>query len=155
MPHKTPESVLVLIHTPAFQVLLLERTNHPGFWQSVTGSLEKGESSAEAACRELEEETGFRAPPTALHDWRLINRFEILPLWRNRYAPGVTHNLEHVFSFCIPTPNLARLSEAEHRAQCWLDWREAANLCFSWSNQDAILMLPQRHQLLHSNRPRS
>lgn len=144
--YKQPESVLVVIHTPALDVLLIERAAHPGFWQSVTGSLEPGESPLATAGRELLEETGIHAPLAALQDWRLSNRFEILARWRERYAPGVTHNTEHVFSLCVTAPRPVRLSPDEHRDQCWLPWQEAAARCFSWSNRDAILMLPHRLQ---------
>jgi len=142
--YKRPESVLVVIYTPDLQVLLIERARHPGYWQSVTGSLEEGETPRQAAQRELEEETGLIASATTLSEWNVSNHFEILPLWRERYAPGVTHNLEHVFSICIPEPVPVRLASEEHRDQCWLPWEEAAKRCFSWSNHDAILMLPHR-----------
>lgn len=142
--YKTPVSVLVVIHTPNQRVLLIERAAHPGYWQSVTGSQEDGESLVETACREVGEETGILATPDTIRDWRLSNRFEIFEEWRNRYAPGVTHNLEHVFSLCVPEPVEVRLAPAEHRDQCWLPWQEAARKCFSWTNQDAILMLPRR-----------
>lgn len=141
---KQPESVLVVIHTPALDVLLIERAAHPGYWQSVTGSREGTESLLDTAQRELAEETGIQLDASAFQDWRLCNRFEILEQWRQRYAPGVTHNLEHVFSVCLPAPRLVQLAPQEHRAQCWLPWAEAAERCFSWSNQDAILMLPKR-----------
>lgn len=144
MSHKKPVSVLVLVHTPALEILLIERTRHPGYWQSVTGSQEGDEALIHTACRELAEETGLIATPAQLQDWHLINRFEILAQWRDRYAPGVTHNLEHVFSLCIPAPIEVRLAPNEHRAQRWLPWREAAAACFSWTNQDAIRMLPLR-----------
>lgn len=143
-PFKQPESVLVVIHTPDLQVLLIERALHPGFWQSVTGSLEPGETPARTAVRELFEETGIRAAPGMLQDWRITNRFEILERWRDRYAPGVTHNLEHVFSLCVPQALPATLAPEEHRDQCWLPYQAAAEKCFSWSNRDAILMLPAR-----------
>lgn len=142
---KQPESVLVLVHTRDFQILLIERAAHPGFWQSVTGSLESGETPLETARRELHEETGLTATHNQLQDWHLSNRFEILERWRDRYAPGVTHNKEHVFSFCVPEACPVRLAPEEHRDQCWLPWREAAEKCFSWTNKDAILMLPLRH----------
>lgn len=142
--YKTPVSVLVVIHTPNQRVLLIERAAHPGYWQSVTGSQEGNESLLETACREVFEETGITAAPDAIRDWHISNRFEIFEEWRDRYAPGVTHNLEHVFSLCIPEPIEVRLAPDEHRDQCWLPWQEAARKCFSWTNQDAILMLPRR-----------
>lgn len=142
--YKTPVSVLVVIHTPNQRVLLIERAAHPGYWQSVTGSQEGNESLLETARREVFEETGITAAPDAIRDWHISNRFEIFEEWRDRYAPGVTHNLEHVFSLCIPEPIEVRLAPDEHRDQCWLPWQEAARKCFSWTNQDAILMLPRR-----------
>jgi dATP pyrophosphohydrolase len=140
---KTPVSVLVVIHTPALEVLLLERSAHQGFWQSVTGSLEAGESPVEAAVREVAEETGIACNAADLRDWRLSNRFEIFPLWRARYAEGVTHNTEHVFSLCVAEQAI-KLAPEEHLGWRWLPWREAATACFSWTNRDAILMLGTR-----------
>lgn len=142
MSHKLPVSVLVVIHTPDLQVLLLERVKHPGFWQSVTGSLEPGELPAAAAVREVGEETGIAATPDRLRDWKLTNRYEIFAEWRHRYASGVTHNTEHVFSLEIPPDTPIRISPSEHRDFRWLPASEAAAACFSWSNRDAILMLP-------------
>lgn len=144
MTPKVPVSVLVVIHNPALDVLLLERASHPGFWQSVTGSQERGESLVATAAREVAEETGIVAPETAFRDWHLSNRFEIFAEWRHRYAPGVTHNTEHVFSLCVAAGTAVTIAPAEHLAQRWLPWREAAAACFSWSNRDAILMLGQR-----------
>jgi dihydroneopterin triphosphate diphosphatase len=137
---KTPVSVLVVIHTPALGVLLLERASHPGFWQSVTGSLEVGERPLQAAAREVAEETGIACSTADLRDWRLSNRFEIFPQWRARYAEGVTHNAEHVYSLCVPEQPIT-VAPDEHRAWRWLPWRDAAAACFSWTNRDAILML--------------
>ena len=144
MSFKRPVSVLVVIHTPALEVLLLERARHPGFWQSVTGSQEEGESLLETAVREVAEETGIVATPSDLVDWQQTNRYEIFAEWRDRYAPGVTHNLEHVFSLCVPTARDVTIAPGEHLAARWLPWRDAAAACFSWSNRDAILALPQR-----------
>lgn len=143
---KRPVSVLVLIHTPARQVLLLERMSRSGFWQSVTGSQEESESLTETALREVSEETGIDANLTQLVDWRLSNRYEIFPEWRHRYGPSVTENVEHVFSLCIPELTPVTLSPSEHSASRWLPWQEAATVCFSWSNRDAILMLGLAHQ---------
>lgn len=144
---KNPISALILIHTPALDVLLLERASHPGFWQSVTGSLEDGETARAAACRETAEETGITVPATQLHDWHLSNRYEIFHEWRHRYAPGTTHNLEHVFSLCVPTGTKVTVAAREHLGYCWCPWQEAAQRVFSWSNRDALLMLPQVFQV--------
>jgi len=141
---KKPVSVLVLIHTADLQVLLLERTGHPGFWQSVTGSQEDGESLIETAAREVEEETGIRVPTETIRDWQMSNNFEIFAEWRHRYAPGVSHNTEHVFSLAVAAAQQIELAPDEHLAYRWLPWRAAAEACFSWSNRDAILQLEQR-----------
>jgi dATP pyrophosphohydrolase len=142
---KLPVSVLVVIHTPALDVLLLERAARPGFWQSVTGSLDTlTEPARDAARREVREETGVEAGAERLADWRVTNAFEIYAHWRGRFPPGTTHNTEHVFGLELPARTDVRLAPREHRAQRWLPWREAAAACFSWSNRDAIRMLPSR-----------
>ena len=141
---KIPESVLVVVHTPGLEVLVLERAGHAGFWQSVTGSRDTpDEPFAETAQRELFEETGLGAAPVQWRDWGLSNVYEIYPTWRHRYATGVTHNTEHVFSVRVPVCCDIVLSPHEHTAFCWLPYREAADLCFSPSNAEAILLLPQ------------
>ncbi len=122
-------------------MLLLERAAHPGYWQSVTGSQEGGETLAATALREVAEETGMVCPPEDLRDWHLSNRFEIFALWRDRYPAGITHNTEHVFSLCVPAGTVVMPAPDEHRACRWLPWRAAAAACFSWTNRDAILML--------------
>lgn len=141
---KRPVSVLVVIHTPALDVLLLERASHPGFWQSVTGSQEGEETLIETARREVEEETGIKASTQLFHDWQHTNSFEIFAEWRHRYAPGVVHNTEHVFSLQVPAEIPIRLAADEHVNYQWLTWQAAAEKCFSWSNRDAILMLPEK-----------
>ncbi len=143
---KVPESVLVVIHTPDLQVLLIERADPPGFWQSVTGSKDTPDEPWEAtAVREVAEETGIdaRGPGCVLRDWGLENVYEIYPRWRQRYGPGVTHNRERVFGLCVPAGTAVRLAPREHSAWRWLPWQAAAEACFSPSNAEAILHLPR------------
>jgi dATP pyrophosphohydrolase len=145
LPFKIPVSTLVLVHTPDLRVLLLERADYPGFWQSVTGSQEPGETLAETAVRELREETGIDAGVFGgVVDWQQQNVYEIFPRWRHRYPPGTTHNTEHVFSLRVPEPIDISLAPKEHLAHVWLPWADAAPKCFSWSNRQAIEELPQR-----------
>ena len=144
MSFKLPISVLVVMHTGALDVLLLERAARPGYWQSVTGSLDRPDEPLEAAAaREVREETGIDAARGQLARWNVVNIFEIYAQWRSRYARGVTHNTEHVFSLALPQRLPVALAPSEHTAYRWLAWREAAAQCFSWSNRDAILMLGQ------------
>ena len=167
---KIPESVLVVIHTPALEVLLIERADKPGYWQSVTGSKDLlGESLTDTCVREVAEETGIRlraipsgavgcpAPRTLplegeggpivalsnLRDWGLVNIYEIYPVWRHRYAAGVTHNTEHVFGLTVPAGTAVTLNPREHIDFAWLPWCEAADRCFSPSNAEAVLQLPR------------
>jgi dATP pyrophosphohydrolase len=145
-PFKIPQSVLVVIHTQALDVLLIERAGTGGFWQSVTGSKDTEDESFECtAAREVFEETGLDvcAPGHVLTDWALENVYEIYPQWRHRYAPGVVHNTERVFGLCIPAAVPVTLSPREHSDQVWLPWREAADRCFSPSNAEAILHVPR------------
>jgi len=142
---KLPLSVLVVVHTTSLEVLLLERASRAGFWQSVTGSLDRmDEPLAAAAAREVAEETGIAAAAGTLTRWPAANTFEIYARWRQRFAPGVTHNTEHVFGLALAAPLPVRISPQEHTAFAWLPWREAARKCFSWSNRDAILMLGEK-----------
>jgi dATP pyrophosphohydrolase len=144
-PYKIPVSVLVVIHTADLQVLLLERADRPGFWQSVTGSQDlPDEALAETARREVAEETGLDTARYVLADWQQQNRYEIYQRWRSRYAPGVTHNTEHVFSLCLPSPLAVTLAPREHLRYEWLPWRDAADRVFSTSNAAAIRALPGR-----------
>ena len=143
-PYKVPVSVLVVVYTADGKVLMIERADRPGFWQSVTGSQDPGETLRETAAREVGEETGLAALQFELSDWNLQNVFEIYPIWRHRYAPGVTHNTEHVFGLRVPGPLEVKVAPHEHLAAIWLPWREAAERVFSWSNRKAILMLPDR-----------
>ncbi len=148
-PFKIPESVLVVIHTAELDMLLINRADAGEFWQSVTGSKnELAEELEQTAVREVLEETGIDCEAgTALHaglrDWGLQNIYEIYPRWQHRYAPGVTRNTEHVFGLCVPAATPVTLNPREHTAFKWLPWREAADACFSPSNAEAILLLPQ------------
>ena len=144
--YKIPVSTLVVIHTAALDVLLLERADRPGYWQSVTGSQHEGESLRDTAIREVREETGIDAALYRLTEWNLQNVFEIYAGWRHRYAPGITHNTEHVFGLELPDRVPVRVEPREHLAAMWLPWPEAAERCFSWSNRRAILMLPGRQR---------
>lgn len=142
--YKQPVSALIVIHTAALDILLIERAAHPGYWQSVTGSREGDEPLWHTARREVLEETGIDTAPWVLADWASHIDYEIFPQWRHRYAPGVTHNREHTFSLLIPKDTPVRLAPDEHRAYRWLPWQEAAAAVFSWSNRDAILTLAAR-----------
>ena len=142
--YKVPVSVLVVIHTPDLRVLLLERADHPGYWQSVTGSRHPGETLPETAAREVAEETGLDAGRYGLTDWGITNQYEIFAEWRHRYPPGVTHNTEHVFGMVVPAPLPVRLAPREHLSSEWVPYRDAATRCFSWSNREAILLLGKR-----------
>ena len=142
---KIPESVLVVIHTRDLRVLLLERADVPGFWQSVTGSKDALGEPLELTCRrEVLEETGIDATAHELVDWRSTNRFEIYPQWRWRYPEGITHNVEHVFGLRLAHEVPVRTAPREHRGHVWLPWPEAAERCFSPSNAAAIRELAAR-----------
>ncbi len=153
--YKIPESVLVVIHTADLQVLLMERADRPGFWQSVTGSKDTIEESLVAtAMREVAEETGIvvgdgqgqdvMVTNHRLLDWQMSNVYEIYPVWRARYAPGVTRNTEHVFSLQVPRDIVVTLAPREHLQFAWMPYQQAADRCFSASNAEAILQLPHR-----------
>ena len=147
---KIPESVLVVIHTIDLQVLMISRTDNVNFWQSVTGSKDSADEPLDqTAIREVAEETGIivcdgQVPMSHLRDWHLSNVYDIYPMWRHRYAPGVTTNTEHVFSLEVPSDIRIVLAPREHVEYRWMPHREAADLCFSPSNAEAILQLPHR-----------
>ena len=137
--------MLVVIYTADLQVLMLERAGWPGFWQSVTGSIDhENEPLIETARREVLEETGIEVLHYRLDDWGIENSFEIFKQYRSRYAEGVTHNLEHVFGLELPGIMPVRLDPTEHLRYEWLPWKEAAARTPSWTNRDAILLLPQK-----------
>ncbi|MDH3637704.1 MAG: dihydroneopterin triphosphate diphosphatase [Gammaproteobacteria bacterium] len=150
--YKRPESVLVVVHTRGGQALLLKRADHPDFWQSVTGSLKPDEEPAAAAVRELFEETGIEAGDR-LRDWHKTNRFEILACWRLRYAPGTTHNLEHVYSLELPAAVPVTLNPEEHSEYRWLVLGDALEKVWSWSNRAAIEALNQGKSAIYRAGP--
>jgi dihydroneopterin triphosphate diphosphatase len=143
-PYKIPRSTLIIIYTPQMEVLLIERADKIGYWQSVTGSQDADESLADTAAREVGEETGLIAGSYRLTDWQQKNVYEIFPIWRHRYAPGVTENVEHVFGLEVPGRVPITLAPREHLQHVWLPHDKAAALCFSPTNRDAILSLPGR-----------
>jgi len=144
---KIPVSALVLIHTPDLQVLIMERADMAGFWQSVTGSIEADETPYQAAIREVKEETGLDALAYEFQDWQASNVYEIYPHWRYRYAPGVTENIEHLFGLSLSATMPITLAPDEHTRYEWVDWREAAQRVFSWTNVDALKRLGAKHGL--------
>lgn len=145
--HKIPVSALVLIHTADLQVLIMERADKSGYWQSVTGSTELGETPYQAAIREVKEETGLDALQFDFQDWQASNVYEIYPHWRHRYAPGVVENTEHLFGLMLPNVMPVQLAPDEHVQYQWVDWREAAQRVFSWTNVDALKRLGEKYQL--------
>ena len=133
---KRPESVLVVIHTPQLECLLLERVSPAEFWQSVTGSLEWGESAAAAAAREVREETGL--DPAGLRDAGVPRTFPIRPEWRSKFAPGVSENVEHLWYLEIPDAVEIELNVLEHCRYCWLPVAEAIERVSSWTNREGL-----------------
>ncbi len=149
MKYKIPQSVLVVIYTPALDVLLIKRSDAPEYWQSVTGSRdEPDEPWQQTAAREVHEETGIVCGPGSsladqLVDWQVENVYDIYPAWRHRYAPGVTRNTEHLFGLMVPARIPVSLNPVEHSACQWLPYRDAARVCASSSNARACLLLPR------------
>ncbi len=139
--YKIPVSVLVVVYTADLEILLLERADRDGFWQSVTGSRELNESLDQTAVRELSEETGINASDYALSDWKISNEFEIFKHWRGRYAPGVTHNMEHVFGLVVPERVSINISPREHTQFGWIQTEDAIDRAFSRTNADAFRFL--------------
>ncbi|MBE7526969.1 MAG: dihydroneopterin triphosphate diphosphatase [Nitrosomonas sp.] len=145
--YKLPVSVLVVIHTADFQILLLERADHPGYWQSVTGSQDPGETLQQTAVREIREETGLNAADYDLSNWQIQNRYEIYEEWSWRYPPGTVYNIEHVFGLMLPKTMPITVSPREHLDYIWLPWQEAADKVFSSSNAHAIRLLANEQKL--------
>jgi dATP pyrophosphohydrolase len=137
---RRPESVLVIVYTDDGEVLLLQRRAPFEFWQSVTGSLDPGESPQDAALRELAEETGL-SEERRLLDGRISRTFTIDPRWRDRYAPGVTENTEYEWHYRLTGATDIRIDEDEHTDYRWLPIDEAIDAVWSWTNRDALVNL--------------
>lgn len=138
---KQPRSVQVVVFHESDRgrtYLLLKRiAAYGGHWQTVTGSLEPGETHLEAARRELAEETGIAASPEDFIDLHLVNNFEIAPEWRHRFAPGVTHNEE--VCFAVQAPNLdIRMEPGEHDQYCWREYEAALDMIYWESTRRAL-----------------
>lgn len=144
--YKIPVSVLVVIHTADLRILLLERADHPGYWQSVTGSQDPGETLEQTAMREVREETGLNVADYVLSNWKMQNYYKLFEEWRWRYPPGITHNTEHVFGLELPHTVPVTVSPREHLGYIWLPWREAVDKVFSPSNAQAIRELVNRRK---------
>jgi dATP pyrophosphohydrolase len=136
---RRPESVLIVIYTEDGEFLLLERLRPPGFWQSVTGSMEWGESADAAARREVIEETGITQGVLVNLQWTQV--YEILPAFGKVYAPGVTLNLEHAFSLRLQNRVPVTLSDAEHVQFRWVSGSEAIESASSSTNRAVIAEL--------------
>jgi len=141
MPFKQPRSVQIVIFTETEKgrdYLLLRRVqSHGGFWQSVTGSLEANETHLDAAVREVYEETGYRPLASDLIELGLVNVFEIAPLWRAKYAPGVTHNEEVCFALEVARQDVV-IDRIEHDTFAWVDYDTALTMIYWESTRCAF-----------------
>jgi dATP pyrophosphohydrolase len=138
--YKRPESVLVVVYTQGGEVLMLRRRRPAWFWQSVTGSLEPGETPRQAAERELFEETGLCGVGRLVDCHRSVY-FPIIPPWRGRYAPGTHLNREHRFRLQLSGRRTVRPNPHEHFEARWLPDNQALRRAGSWTNRQAILEL--------------
>ena len=136
---RRPESVLIVIYTAGGEFLMLERRKPPGFWQSVTGSLEWGEMADTAARRELIEETGITQGHLRNLHWTQV--YEILPSFGKKYAPGVTRNLEHAFA--LKLLHRVPVTLSEHVQYRWMSAADA--IATASSSTDRAVIRQLRH----------
>jgi dihydroneopterin triphosphate diphosphatase len=138
-------SVLVLVYTTGGSILLLRRSRPFDFWQSVTGSLQRDETHADAAARELAEETGIPAGAGGELTFSGTSRaFTIDPRWRDRYAPGVTENVEFEWHYRLPEKTEIILDAGEHTEYRWFALDRAIEAVWSWTNREALVELRDR-----------
>lgn len=138
MSLKKPESVLIVIYNTAGYVLLMQRADWPGFWQSVTGGVHEGETLEQTAWRELREETGLGPEDGELTDCQHAQWFDIYPRYLARYPAGTTQNLEHVFCFKVAKQIPVTLNAREHTDYQWLPRQQAIVRALSDTNKEAI-----------------
>jgi dATP pyrophosphohydrolase len=136
---KIPISVLVLIYTKKKDILILKKKNNKDLWQSVTGSINKGESLIDAAKREVYEETGLNTDNIVDCNKNYI--FEIYDMWKYKYEDEVTHNTEHVFLLELDDKIDISLDSDEHVSYEWTSRVKAAEKVFSHTNRQAIFDL--------------
>ena len=127
----------MIVYTDDAKILLLRRHSPFDFWQSVTGSLDVGEQSSDAAQRELNEETGFKEEGE-LVDTGVSRRFTIDPRWLDRYSPGVTENTEYEWRYRLPVTMEIQVNQEEHSAYSWMPLEEAIDAVWSWTNKEAL-----------------
>jgi dATP pyrophosphohydrolase len=141
--YRRPVSVLVLVYAADGSILLLHRSRPFDFWQSVTGSLQRDETHAEAALRELAEETGL-AGKGELTFTGTSRAFTIDPRWRDRYAPGVTEDVEFEWHCRLPAKSDITIDTLEHSEYRWFPLDRAIEAVWSWTNREALVELRDR-----------
>ncbi|MGI9201562.1 MAG: dihydroneopterin triphosphate diphosphatase [Woeseiaceae bacterium] len=134
---RRPISVLVVVVSDDGYALLLRRQEPFDFWQSITGSLQPGETHADAARRELFEETGM-SDAGALRFSGVSRQFVIDPRWREKFATSAVENVEFEWHYRLPARTEVQICEDEHSDFCWLPVKEAAQKVWSWTNRDAL-----------------
>ena len=139
--YKNPNSILLIIFTTKFKVLLLKKNSKRDLWQSVTGSMELGENPYDTALRELQEETGINKQKSDLIFDDLSHKFMIYSEWIDRYEESTYSNKEYIFGLKLNNEVSVKLSR-EHSSYKWVDLNDAIHLVFSWTNKAALKAIP-------------